>query len=301
MQPFKVFVGTDRSQLLAVKVLEHSIKANTKMPVEVVPMCDLPVPTPKKARNFQRTGFSFSRFCIPKFMNYQGRALYLDADMLVFGDIAELLEWPMGDHKIIIQKPLDGKQSNTTGKIGAPKKRIRQCSVMLLDCSKLDWDVEKIIQGLDDESFNYEQLMFELCLLKEEDIGEELPFQWNSLEHYDATTKLIHYTDMKTQPWVNPDNRNADVWYEELRRMLADGSLKFSDLYKEIELGYFRPSLTADVYGFKKIPKLARPVVNNTFKLVDRLLGFKPHKEVYARSSKIKKALRAEAAAAPAT
>ena len=77
----RVYVGTDRSQVLAVKVLEHSIKRHTKLDVVVHPMLDLPIKQPLDPRNWQRTGFSFSRFCIPKLSNYSGKAINLDADM----------------------------------------------------------------------------------------------------------------------------------------------------------------------------------------------------------------------------
>ena len=90
----KVYVGADRSQQLAVKVLEYSIQRHTTAPVEVIPMIDLPVPVPKDPRNGQRTGFSYSRFCIPKLAGYSGRAVYMDADMQVFKDIQELWKLP---------------------------------------------------------------------------------------------------------------------------------------------------------------------------------------------------------------
>src|SRR5688500_17656237 len=104
MDPVRVFVGTDRSQALAVKVLEHSIKRHTDLPVEVTPMCDLPIRQPKDPRQGQRTGFSFSRFCIPQLAGYRGRAIYMDADMLVFKDIRELWEMPFNGAKVIIQQ-----------------------------------------------------------------------------------------------------------------------------------------------------------------------------------------------------
>ncbi|MCB9072208.1 MAG: glycosyl transferase [Bdellovibrionaceae bacterium] len=294
MAKYKVFVGTDTSQQLAVKVLEHSIKKYASEDVDVIPMCDLPVPVPKLVRNQQRTGFSFSRFCIPKLMNYQGKAIYVDADMQVFSDIMEIFNWPMNNHKIIIQKPLEKTEADTHHKIGAPKKRIRQCSVMLIDCEKAHWDVEEIVAGLDQGRYNYEQLMYELCILKEDEIGEELPFTWNSLEQYDKNTQLIHYTDMKTQPWVSTRNVNGWVWFKEVREMLRNGSLKEEDVAAEIKKGYFRPSLLIDVKHYNKIPSPLFYAWAGLLHMYDSLLGYEPHKEVYERSGRIKKALKEE-------
>ena len=60
--PVRVFVGTDRSQRLAVKVLEYSIWRHTDLPVGVHPMLDLPLPEPKDLRQGKRTGF----FAVPQ-------------------------------------------------------------------------------------------------------------------------------------------------------------------------------------------------------------------------------------------
>ena len=99
----KVFVGADRSQQAAVKVLEYSIRRHTKARVELIPMIDLPVPLPKDPRNWQRTGFSYSRFCIPKLAGYSGRAIYMDADMLVFRDLSELWSLPFNGARVLVQ------------------------------------------------------------------------------------------------------------------------------------------------------------------------------------------------------
>jgi len=42
----RVYVGTDRSQLLAVAVLEHSIRRHTGRQVQVCPLIDLDLPEP---------------------------------------------------------------------------------------------------------------------------------------------------------------------------------------------------------------------------------------------------------------
>ena len=73
---------------------------------------------------------------------------------------------------------------------------------MLMDCGRLDWDIERIIDEMDNEKYDYEMLMYGLVILKEDELKFGIPFEWNSLEHYDSGTCLIHYTDMYTQPWT---------------------------------------------------------------------------------------------------
>lgn len=286
----KVFVGADRSQAGAVPILAHSIKRHTDLPVEVIPMIDLPnVREPRDPRNSQRTGFSFSRFCIPKLASYRGRAIYLDADMLVFDDIASLWNIPFEGAKVIIQEEVKNQELN---KAGAPQKRLKQCSVMLLDCEALDWDIDRIIDGLDNNSYNYEELLYQLCILKEEEIKYGVPYEWNSLEFYDENTKLIHYTDVHTQPWTSCENKNAYLFFDEVRLMLKNGSLSWADIEREIQLGYFRPSLINDIKNSENIEEQHREDFIRDNIAIDQKAGYVPHKDVYLAKKKRQKAVR---------
>jgi lipopolysaccharide biosynthesis glycosyltransferase len=124
-ETIRIFVGADRSQKLAIDVLEYSIRRHTQARVQIIPMVDLAVPEPKDPRNWQRTGFSYSRFCIPKLAGYSGKAIYMDADMQVFKDITRLWELPLNGAKVLIQSEL--KHLDTTmEKKNAPAQRIKQ-------------------------------------------------------------------------------------------------------------------------------------------------------------------------------
>jgi lipopolysaccharide biosynthesis glycosyltransferase len=286
----RVFVGTDRSQALAVKVLRHSIIRHTKLKVEVTAMQDLPVPVPSDPRNGQRTGFSFSRFCIPRLAGYRGKAVYMDADMLVFRDIKELWELPFNKSKVVIQNDITNQDGSR--KFGAPAKRIKQCAVMLLDCDGLDWNIENIIRDMNLGNFDYEKLMYDLCILAEGDISYTLPFAWNSLEHFDSETRLIHYTDMASQPWVSTSNKFGQLWFDEVRLMLSNGQLSWQEVEQEIALGYFRPSLIRDLKFRHLVPKLFRKAFDLKSASLDLVAGFKAHREVYAAKKRRDQAVK---------
>ena len=274
----RIFVGADRSQLLAVKVLEFSIARRTDLKVSVRSMHDLDLPDPKDIRQGKRTGFSFTRFAIPALAGRQGRALYLDADMLVLRDLRELYDLPFGGAKVLIQEDLP-QRAQHWGKPGAPKKRIKQCSVMLLDCAALDWDASKIIAGLDGR-YTYEDLMFDLCVLAPHEIGYSIPFAWNSLETYEAgVTGLIHYTDMPTQPWVYPENANGWLWINEVRDMLAAGALTLDDIREEVARGYFRPSFLAELDA-PRLEALPDTAALERYRAIDAEAGYVRHAEV---------------------
>jgi hypothetical protein len=282
-----IFVGADRSQLLAVAVLEHSIRRRTRRLVQVRPLIDLDLPEPRDIRQGSRTNFSFARFAIPELAGYTGKALYLDADMLVFRDIAELWDIPFDGSSVVIQEEIP-EHAVSHKKAGAPSKRVKQCSVMLIDCARARWDVRQIVAGLDGR-YTYEELMYELCILPESEIRYAVPFAWNSLEHFDGTTRLIHYTDMDTQPWVSSANRHGRLWMEEVRLMLETRALTPGEIKTEIELGYFRPSLLREL---EEMPHGSgwNPQAADRYAGIDRSAGFVRHAEVYRR-----KKMRAEA------
>jgi len=279
-QPVRVFVGADRSQALAVKVLEHSIKRHASLEVVIIPMVDLPIRPPKDIRNSQRTGFSFSRFCIPEMAGYAGKAIYMDADMLVLKDIKSLWDIPFDGAKVVIQQEVK-YQEITTKKFGAPSSRKKQCAVMLLDCSRLEWKIDRIVDELDRAEYDYAGLMYDLCILGNDEIKYGVPFEWNSLEYSDENTCLIHYTDVATQPWTSCRNKNAEPWFNEVRLMLADGSLTREDLEQEIRLGYFRPSLRWDITTRPSISVRIRPLFDVINEWRDTMKRYQPHRDVY--------------------
>lgn len=280
MEKARVYVGADRSQLLAVRVLEHSIRRFSSIAVDVIPMVDLAVPVPADPRNGQRTGFSFSRFCIPQLAEFTGKAVYMDADMLVFHDIRELWEIPFNGAKVVIQSEVKFEDT-TTRKEGAPKRRKKQCAVMILDCERLDWRIEDLVRRMDAGEFDYEGLMFDLCVLDDGDINYGVPFEWNSLEHWDEDTRLLHYTDMLTQPWVSTRNPLGDLWFNEVRLMLSDGSLIWSEVQTEIALGYFRPSLARDIKWRHLVPRALLGGFDRANQALDAASGYAMHKAVY--------------------
>jgi hypothetical protein len=290
-EPIRVYVGADRSQQLAIGVLEYSIKRHTTAEVQVIPMVDLDVPTPRDPRNGQRTGFSFSRFCIPALAGYRGRAIYMDADMQVFKDIRSLWDIPFEGRQVLVQESV--KHTDVTlKKDNAPAKRKKQCAVMLLDCDSLRWDVREIVRGLDEGRYDYSQLLDEMCIVPEDKVGYKVPFEWNSLEHFDEATCLIHYTDMGTQPWVSTRNPNGHIWFAEVRRMLADGSLRWQQLEEEVALGHFRPSLLRELRWGHRVPAFLRGWFNRTNEAADRAGGFVAHRKVYEAKRRRGEAVR---------
>jgi hypothetical protein len=230
--PIRVFVAATEAQMLAVKVLEFSIKKHASMNVEVssLHLTGIDIPTPRYATNLPRTPFSFQRFLIPAAKGYSGRAIYLDSDMQVFKDIRDLWTRPFNGSDVL------------TAHEPAESGRHPQFSVMLLDCEALRWNIDDIVAGLDARKFTYEQLMQEMCVAKR--VGTTIDPEWNSLEHYSAgKTALLHYTDMPTQPWVFSAHPLGYLWVRDLLEAVDTGFLSIDYVRDHVERGFVRPSL----------------------------------------------------------
>ena len=232
----KIYVGTQPEQMLALKVLEYSIRQHTTMAVEVIPLfaavaeAGIEIPTPKNPQNLPRTPFSFQRFAIPALNNYQGRAIYLDSDMQVFQDISQLWEWDFnGADLLSVYEPADSG-------------RIPQFSVMVLNCQQLFWNVKELVEDLDGGKWTYQQFILEMAPAQR--IARVLPTVWNELERYqEGKTALTHYTDMPTQPWLSTINPLGWLWSQELLNAIADDFISKEFVLQEVQRGWVRPSL----------------------------------------------------------
>ncbi len=230
--PVRVYVATTEAQMLAVKLLEYSIRKHASIAVDVVPLNEtgIEIPLPEDPARRPRTPFSFQRFLIPQAAGYRGRAVYLDSDMQVFRDIREL--WSL---------PMDGADLLAAREPGGSGRR-PQFSVMVLDCAALGWDIAAIVRRLDAGDLTYEQLMGEMRVARS--IRPDIDPSWNSLERYEAgVTGLVHYTDMPTQPWVASGNPLGYLWVRDLIEAVDAAVIPLAYVREHILRGWVRPSL----------------------------------------------------------
>lgn len=284
-EPIRIFIGVDETQRLPAKLFKYSVRRHTDAPVEFDTMDRVTWPYPKDKQNFPGTHFSFHRFAIPKLTGYQGKALYVDADMLVLRDIRELWNTPFNGASVLCASASD------------PGKR-RQLSVMLLDCDKLSWDVDKIIiEGLDAGKFNYDELIYGLVIEPASRVRDTIAPQWNSLDKYEpGKTALIHYTHLPKQPWLSARNKHGWVWLEYLRDAMREGVVTRREIEEAQAKGWARPSLL-------RVLDLPRPVWRPFEKTLARLIdrGFVPHQELRKRQQEAKKQAAQERTAKSAT
>jgi hypothetical protein len=233
--PIRVFVGATAAQHLAVRVLEHSIRARTPMDVVVTALdrTGITVPEAKDPKNRSRTPFSFQRFMIPAAAGYRGRALYLDSDMLVLDDLRGVWSVPFGDAEVLAIKT-------------QAKDPTARFSVLALDCGRLRWDVAEIVGALDAGTFTYQQLMYEMNWGPR--VTGAIDPRWNRLDSYvEGDTGLLHYTDGPRQPWVSTEHPLGYLWVRELFAAIDAGLVSVADVEQAVRAGHVRPSLLVQV------------------------------------------------------
>jgi hypothetical protein len=221
LEVVRVCIGTEPKTEIARKVLECSVTRHTDARVEFYPMLG-------KGWEYSTsgiqvgTGFSLRRWMIPAFFGWQGKAIYLDADQLVFGDILELWHKPAG---LAVPDGTSVWCSWQTDKV-YPKHPAPQTSVMVIDCaaakSQWGWRIAEVLDHLRKTGTKEEYHKFmhaEWMTPLPARIGDE----WNHLNHYvKGKTRLLHYTKEPTQPWYVPDHPLAHLWKMELQIALNE-------------------------------------------------------------------------------
>jgi hypothetical protein len=274
--PARIFCGADRSQQLPFEVLAWSIRRHASIPVEIRTIDNGQAPLPADPRYAPYTEFSFARFAIPALCDHAGRAIYMDSDMLVFRDIAELWHTPMDGARIAIE--IGSRDQADRGKHAA---------VMLLDCGRLPWVVRDIVAGLGIR-YDYNALMAIEPLLADGDMRELIASGWNDLDHYDpGRTRNLHYTEIRTQPWVYAGHPHGGLWVDAVRQMLAEGALTAERVREEVALGHARPSLLIEL-GLEPGP-VGDPAA---LRAHDQALGFVAHRRLLRRFAARKQAIR---------
>jgi hypothetical protein len=241
----RVFIGSGEASLLERKTLIYSIRKYTRRDLDInvfngthnaVEPNDgeaylAPLPLKLKYRNF--TEFSLYRYLIPELCNYEGKAIWLDSDMVCLADIGELFDAPLDDHDFLAKK----EAYAGSGLWGL--------SVMLIDCAKCRFELEAIMEGVDRGLYSYTDFSeMSPAFLRHHpyDIGELDP-NWNVFDRVDERTKLIHYTNLFTQPWKAPNHPAGDLWFKYFNEAVAAGAITKEDIDKTLLRSYARRDL----------------------------------------------------------
>jgi hypothetical protein len=222
-----IYIGYDRQEIVAYHVLCQSILERASRPVRLTPI-NLESLKPVFDRGMvatQSTEFSFSRFLTPWLSDYQGWSLFMDCDMLLRGDIAELFALADDRYAVMVAQhdytPRDEVKFLEHVQTRYAKKN--WSSVMLLNnarCRALTPAYVNAASGLELHQFKW--------LAKEAEIGA-LPLEWNWLvgEYpHSAAARIAHFTRGGPYFPEYADCDYADEWRAVEARTLSAGKAK---------------------------------------------------------------------------
>lgn len=222
----RVFVGYDSREPVAFHTLSHSILCRASEPVSVTPIAlgQLGGLMWRERNPLQSTEFSFSRFLTPYLCNFEGWALFMDCDMLVLDDMAEL--WKLRDerHAVMCVKHnhVPKEETKFLGAVQTRYDKKNWSSVLMFNCQKctaLTPDYVNRASGLELHRFHW---------LESDDLIGEIPHKWNHLVDYDDPVSVeqvsnLHYTIGGPYFEEYRDCGYADEWRAENKRMNASG------------------------------------------------------------------------------
>jgi len=231
-----IYIGTENNQLIPQLVLEYSILEHSGKPVKIHPI-------KQKHSRIGGTNFGFARFYVPELNEFEGVAIYLDADQLVFTDIHQLASTlDVANNSIaLVNRP--------EGYFGKKQPgQHNQTSVMVLDCGKLtDWKTDSMFDHvvpnraeLQPGQIHYRDFM-SLKWFDQNRIQAISP-RWNHFNIVNDNTNLTHFSHVRSQPWKNPKHELTEFWGEWLGRAVGAGAIRKLTLFSEIFKGHVHPN-----------------------------------------------------------
>ena len=215
-----VYIGWDSREPIAADVCRHSILEHSSIPVNIVMLKQDELRDRelywRDVDKLASTEFTFTRFLVPELNDFEGTAIFMDSDMVLTTDIAELIE-DVDPKKAVscVQHdytPPEGVKMDGQQQLAYPRKN--WSSMVVWNCAHPD--NKKVTKELVNNPEITGAYLHRFSWLADKDIGLLGP-QWNWLvgwyvEGRDGSPSLLHYTE--GGPWF-PNHTNcqyADIW-----------------------------------------------------------------------------------------
>lgn len=191
-----------------------------------------------KVFNHHLAQAAYYRLLIPKLVSEYDKCIYLDCDVLVNGDLGELFDIDITDYYLagVRDCHLISAETVTTmhqKQLGIPSmKGYINSGVLLMNVLKLRNDnlVEAFLRQSEKENFYEDQDVLNYCCYGNIKI---LPLKYNLFHFYfghtikylfdlpylesdfmfDWSSPFILHMGGKCKPWLNPEYKGADVWW----------------------------------------------------------------------------------------
>ena len=194
MKPIPIFIGYDPREAIAYHTCVNSIIRNSSQPVAIVPVALNLFQDYSETHADGSNHFIYTRFLVPYLCDFTGHAIFIDGDMIVQGDIAEL--WDMRDsYKDVQVVKHDYRTRMPVKYLGAKNEdypRKNWSSVIIWNCSS--YPNRRLTPDFVQHSTG--SYLHRFSWIDDDRIGE-LSKEWNWLpDEYgpNADAKLLHYT-----------------------------------------------------------------------------------------------------------
>lgn len=212
----RIFIGWDSRFPEPADVLAYSLRKFSTIPLDIRFLKLPELGLNRQHDPLASTEFTYSRFLVPHLCDFEGKAIFMDNDMLCLGDIRELDELDMTNYALrVVQhdyQPTNSVKMYGCAQTSYPRKN--WSSLMLMRCDRLKLWTKQVVET---QTGAYLHRFQDIA---DEAIGE-IPKTWNTLDWMDSTTQLIHYTN--GGPWFTEyrDHPHAGVWYQMRDEMRA--------------------------------------------------------------------------------
>ncbi len=191
----RVFIGYDGREAATANVLAHSILVRASKPTATsyVMLSQLGGVFTRPRDPLQSTDFSFSRFLTPYLSGFEGWSLFMDCDMIMRRDIAEL--WALRDERYAVMcvkhQHVPREDTKFLGEKQTKYGKKNWSSVVLFNnarCRALTPEFVNTATGLELHQFKW---------LESDDLIGALPSEWNHLVGFNpprADAAVVHYT-----------------------------------------------------------------------------------------------------------
>lgn len=163
----RIFIGFDHRQPIAFTTLQYSLMKHASQPISITPLILSTLPIDRQGL----TPFTFSRFLVPWLCDFEGIAVFLDADILALDDITQITQWLDPENDVAVSQNM---------------LRFEWSSVMVFNCARCRILAPDYIQS----SKSLHSMTWAAS------IGS-LPARWNHLVGYDqpnSDVSLVHFT-----------------------------------------------------------------------------------------------------------
>lgn len=241
-----IFIGSGEASLLERKVCIYTLKKNSNLKNykifcfngthdtleddegKIIKKIGLDL----KIKYSNNTEFTFYKYLVPELCGYNGKALFLDSDIICLGDLNDLANTNMDNYDLLAKG--DAYKTEQWGS-----------SVLLFNCYKYKINLTDCFKNIDIKKYNeHDLLMFTDKFLDNHDLKiKSYENIWNSFDFYNENTRLLHYTNLHSQPWKFHNHQYGKIWFKYFLECVRQNIITKEDIQKSIDRSYVRSDI----------------------------------------------------------